>query len=232
MASGEGHSNPSTSGDAGGDHNKDYGNEHGPPLPTQEELREMEHRRLVGEATNMMLNFAEDPKLAKYMIETAFQGVHAQWKATTTSPLKPDSRKQYSEKQLEEEELVMLDPSIIYGGGDTHDQHRDMRLDVDNMTYEELLALEERIGNVNTGLDEEKIALSLRESKYSSLDATVAAISQDSDIKCSVCQEEFVEEDELGRLDCGHGYHSVCIKQWLLQKNECPICKASAYMKP
>ncbi|MCO5596733.1 hypothetical protein L7F22_050801 [Adiantum nelumboides] len=61
MASGEGQSNPSTSGDAGGDHNEDYGNEYGPPLPTQEELRKMEHRRLVGEATNMILNFAKDP---------------------------------------------------------------------------------------------------------------------------------------------------------------------------
>ncbi|MCO5558354.1 hypothetical protein L7F22_011935 [Adiantum nelumboides] len=45
MASGEGQLNPSTSGDAGGDHNEDYGNEYGKPLPTQEELREMEHRR-------------------------------------------------------------------------------------------------------------------------------------------------------------------------------------------
>ncbi|MCO5567269.1 hypothetical protein L7F22_020959 [Adiantum nelumboides] len=102
-ASGEGQSNPSTSGDAGGDHNKDHGNEYGPPLPTQEELREMEHRRLVGEATNMMLNFAKDPKLAKYMTETAFQDVHGQWKATTSSPPKSDSKKQYSEKELEEE---------------------------------------------------------------------------------------------------------------------------------
>lgn len=138
----------------------------------------------------------------------------------------------FRSEDLNIDELVMLDPSIIYGGGDAHDQHRDMRLDVDNMTYEELLALEERIGNVNTGLDEEKICLCLRESKYSSLDATVAAISQDSDVKCSVCQEEFVEEEELGRLDCGHGYHSACIKQWLVQKNECPICKAPAYIKP
>ncbi|MCO5586424.1 hypothetical protein L7F22_040364 [Adiantum nelumboides] len=63
----------------------------------------MEHRRLVGEATNMMLNFAKDPKLAKYMTKTAFQDVHAQWKATTTSPLKPDSKKQYSEKELKQE---------------------------------------------------------------------------------------------------------------------------------
>ncbi|MCO5556242.1 hypothetical protein L7F22_009788 [Adiantum nelumboides] len=103
MASGEGQSNPSTSGDAGGDHNEDYGNEYGPPFPTQEELRKMEHRRLVGEATNMMLNFAKDPNLAKYMTETTFQDMHAQWKATTTSLPKPDDKKQYSEKELEEE---------------------------------------------------------------------------------------------------------------------------------
>ncbi|MCO5587402.1 hypothetical protein L7F22_041351 [Adiantum nelumboides] len=101
MASGEGHSNSSTSRDAGEDHNEDYGNEYGPPLPTQEELREMEHRRLVGEATNMMLNFAKDPNLTKYMTEITFQDVHAQWKAITTSSPKPE--KQYSEKELEEE---------------------------------------------------------------------------------------------------------------------------------
>ena len=40
-----------------------------------------------------------------------------------------------------------------------------------------------------------------------------------------------MEEDEVGRLDCGHGYHTSCIKQWLLLKNLCPICKASAYSK-
>ncbi|MCO5595944.1 hypothetical protein L7F22_049995 [Adiantum nelumboides] len=79
MASSEGQSNPSTSGDAGGDHNEDFGNEYGPPLPTQEELPEMEHRRLVGEATNLMLNFAKDPKLEKYMSKTAFQDVQAQF---------------------------------------------------------------------------------------------------------------------------------------------------------
>ncbi|MCO5591694.1 hypothetical protein L7F22_045685 [Adiantum nelumboides] len=103
MASSEGQSNPSTSGDAGGNHNEDYGNEYGPPLPSEDKVREMEHRRLVGEATNMMLNFAKNPKLAKYMTETAFQDVHAQWKATTTSPPKFDSKKQYSEKELKQE---------------------------------------------------------------------------------------------------------------------------------
>ncbi|MCO5550458.1 hypothetical protein L7F22_003945 [Adiantum nelumboides] len=122
MASGEGQSNPSISGDAGGDHNEDYGNEYGPPLPTREELREMEHRRLVGEATNMMPNFAKDSKLAKNMTETAFQDVHAQWKATTTSPPKPDSKKQYSEKELEEEVEARL--ARILGAQDKRQKAR------------------------------------------------------------------------------------------------------------
>ncbi|MCO5583587.1 hypothetical protein L7F22_037500 [Adiantum nelumboides] len=116
MASGEGQLNPFTSGDAGGDHNEDFGNEYGPPLPTEEELREIEHRRLVGEATNMMLNSAKDPKLAKYMTEIAFQDVHAQWKATTTS-----KKKQFSKKELEEEIEARL--ARILGAPDKGKKH-------------------------------------------------------------------------------------------------------------
>ncbi|MCO5561129.1 hypothetical protein L7F22_014750 [Adiantum nelumboides] len=78
MASGEGQSNPSTSGDAYGDHNEDFGNEYGPPLPTQEELREMEHRRLVGEVagTPGALFVAEKP-----------QSANDAWRKLHTDPL-------------------------------------------------------------------------------------------------------------------------------------------------
>ncbi|RWW58461.1 hypothetical protein BHE74_00034670 [Ensete ventricosum] len=41
-------------------------------------------------------------------------------------------------------------------------------------------------------------------------------------------QEEYVEGEDLGTLDCGHDFHSVCIKQWLMHKNLCPICKNTA----
>lgn len=41
-------------------------------------------------------------------------------------------------------------------------------------------------------------------------------------------QEEYVEGDDLGTLDCGHDFHTSCIKQWLMQKNLCPICKTTA----
>jgi hypothetical protein len=40
----------------------------------------------------------------------------------------------------------MLEATLLFGGMGLHDQHSDLRLDVDNMSYEELLALEERIG--------------------------------------------------------------------------------------
>ncbi|KAK3142919.1 hypothetical protein QOZ80_4BG0354160 [Eleusine coracana subsp. coracana] len=44
------------------------------------------------------------------------------------------------------EDLLFIDRSLIMRRANLIDRHRDMRLDVDNMSYEELLALGERIG--------------------------------------------------------------------------------------
>eukprot|EP00252_Welwitschia_mirabilis_P025332 TRINITY_DN786_c0_g1_i3.p1 TRINITY_DN786_c0_g1~~TRINITY_DN786_c0_g1_i3.p1 ORF type:complete len:845 (+),score=153.14 TRINITY_DN786_c0_g1_i3:1086-3620(+) len=112
-----------------------------------------------------------------------------------------------------------------------HDQHRDMRLDVDNMSYEELLALGERIGNVSTGLTEDTIAKLLRKFSYAG-DSGNKPRKNPEDELCSICREEYMENDELGILDCGHLHHSECIKQWLLVKNICPICRAEALKVP
>ncbi|XP_072999018.1 probable E3 ubiquitin-protein ligase HIP1 isoform X2 [Typha latifolia] len=122
------------------------------------------------------------------------------------------------------EDVFILDQSMFYGGVDLHDRHRDMRLDVDNMSYEELLALEERIGNVNTGLGEEIIAKHLKQRKHSS--GIVEACVEDE--PCCICQEEYADGEDLGILDCGHDFHTACIKQWLMHKNLCPICKNTA----
>lgn len=42
-----------------------------------------------------------------------------------------------------------------------------------------------------------------------------------------IVQEEYEADDEMGKLDCGHSFHIQCIKQWLSQKNACPVCKAA-----
>lgn len=122
------------------------------------------------------------------------------------------------------EDVMVFDPSVFFGMADIHDQHRDMRLDVDNMSYEELLALEERIGNVCTGLSEETILSRMNQRKY------IHTMSDDQaePEPCCICQEEYNDGEDLGTLDCGHDFHTDCIKQWLAQKNLCPICKTTA----
>ena len=37
---------------------------------------------------------------------------------------------------LSVQDIMILDHSVLFGMADIHDQHRDMRLDVDNMSYE------------------------------------------------------------------------------------------------
>ncbi|GAV73906.1 zf-RING_2 domain-containing protein [Cephalotus follicularis] len=103
-----------------------------------------------------------------------------------------------------------------------HPHYRDMMLDVDSMSYEELLALEDRMGFVSTGLSEEALLSSLTHSKY-------FLFIEENALKesCSICQEDYEEEDELGTLDCGHSFHIACIEQWLRCKNICPICKST-----
>ncbi|CAA7409816.1 unnamed protein product [Spirodela intermedia] len=102
-----------------------------------------------------------------------------------------------------------------------HDRHQDMRLDIDNMSYEELLALEERIGNVSTGLGEDTVHKNLKQRKYVSSAARKAE-------SCCICQEDYADGEDLGLLACGHDFHASCVGRWLVQKNVCPICKETA----
>ncbi|KAG6535547.1 hypothetical protein ZIOFF_000569 [Zingiber officinale] len=46
--------------------------------------------------------------------------------------------------------------------------------------------------------------------------------------KDTVSYESYKHGERLGRLKCGHGFHACCIKQWLLIKDICPVCKALA----
>ncbi|KAF8751957.1 hypothetical protein HU200_012017 [Digitaria exilis] len=106
-----------------------------------------------------------------------------------------------------------------------HDQHRGMRMDIDGMSYEELLALGERIGTVNTGLTDGALTECLKRSLYV---PTGSTSQEDGDLKCIVCQEEYFSGVEVGKMSCKHYYHIDCIQQWLRQKNWCPICKSVA----
>ncbi|XP_004138766.1 probable E3 ubiquitin-protein ligase RHG1A isoform X1 [Cucumis sativus] len=136
------------------------------------------------------------------------------------------------EEELTYEQVILLETNLFLSGLNFYDQHRDMRLDIDNMSYEELLALEERMGTVSTAVTEEALSQCLNRSTYQSRQAegedTSAAGSEYEDgVKCCICQEEYLNGDEVGTLQCEHTYHEGCIHQWLRLKNWCPICKAS-----
>ncbi|THG20492.1 hypothetical protein TEA_013689 [Camellia sinensis var. sinensis] len=88
----------------------------------------------------------------------------------------------------------------------------------------ELLALEDQIGNVSTGLSEEAILATVRRHCYLSMKLGLPVEEE----PCCICQEDYVDGKELGKLNCGHEFRFNCIKQWLVQKNNCPICKMTA----
>ncbi|XP_055812746.1 probable E3 ubiquitin-protein ligase RHG1A [Solanum dulcamara] len=135
------------------------------------------------------------------------------------------------DEELSYERLLALETNLFLSGLNFYDQHRDMRLDIDDMSYEELLALEERIGSVSTALPEEELSKCLRRSIYQGMASETETLEADGDgddVRCSICQEEYVIGDEIGNLGCEHGYHMECIKQWFKLKNWCPICKAAA----
>ncbi|TYI56552.1 hypothetical protein E1A91_D11G218700v1 [Gossypium mustelinum] len=115
------------------------------------------------------------------------------------------------------EDVMVIDGSCLYGIPEVPNFLEHMRLD-------ELLDLEEQIGNVCIGLSEEAILGNLRRRKYQSL--TMGPLIETE--PCCICQEDYANGEELGLLDCGHDFHFNCIKQWLVEKNSCPICRKTA----
>ncbi|KAI3822602.1 hypothetical protein L1987_10196 [Smallanthus sonchifolius] len=121
------------------------------------------------------------------------------------------------------EGLMIVDQSAVYRSRNPFDQYRDMRLDIDDMSYEDLLALGERIGSVGTGLPDHLISKCIQESIYCSSDQ----IQEEG--TCVICLEEYANMDDVGMLRvCRHDFHVGCIRKWLSVKNLCPICKTEA----
>ncbi|KAL7099286.1 hypothetical protein ACP275_09G073900 [Erythranthe tilingii] len=75
-------------------------------------------------------------------------------------------------------------------------------------------------------LSEERIVKNLR-TRASSME--IDAVDYEQEV-CVVCLDGLFGETEkvIATLGCGHVYHVECITNWLLRKNECPMCKSKA----
>ncbi|TQD75752.1 hypothetical protein C1H46_038725 [Malus baccata] len=111
------------------------------------------------------------------------------------------------------------DEEIGSSSSSSSDQEMD-DLDVDELTYEELLALGEFIGEEKRGLPSSEISTCLH--PYT---CKLAVDQSETSIdRCVVCQIEYEDGESLAALSCEHPYHWECISQWLQIKKSCPIC--------
>ncbi|KAE8674462.1 UDP-Glycosyltransferase superfamily protein [Hibiscus syriacus] len=121
--------------------------------------------------------------------------------------------------------VAVLEFPEFYEVSNVIDHYRDMRLDIEDMSYEELLALGEQIGNADTGLSEETITRKLKTMTYSTFVTNInleeaAPIDQGPD-SCIICQEDYKNQEKIATLDCGHEYHAGCLSGCFV-KNICP----------
>ncbi|GMH21985.1 hypothetical protein Nepgr_023828 [Nepenthes gracilis] len=96
----------------------------------------------------------------------------------------------------------------------------ELLLNMDNLIRE----LEEMVGPNTFGLSERAVMEQLSRREHERLSSS----SQHDTVPCSICLEEYEQGQGIGELDCSHVFHFECIKQWLMLKNRCPLCKTTA----
>ncbi|KAF2548841.1 hypothetical protein F2Q70_00023398 [Brassica cretica] len=95
---------------------------------------------------------------------------------------------------------------------------------------DELLALSDHIGTVKTGISGEDVEglLKRRTSLWTRINLEEAPSTDLETDSCTICQENYKNQDKVAALDCRHQYHAECLKKWLVIKNICPVCKSEA----
>lgn len=90
--------------------------------------------------------------------------------------------------------------------------------DVDNMSYEELLALGERIGYAEKPDRPEVNRLPTR----------CICEGEAVEEECAVCYEDYKAGDVVKTLPCLHFFHAPCIDKWMSSNHpgsmNCPVC--------
>ena len=123
-----------------------------------------------------------------------------------------------------------------------HEVPDDEDFDVEEMNYDDLMQLSNRIGDVaqqrwqmdakhvvkslpTRKLTETDIAERLAASKMSTK-SSLALVVEDPTL-CQICQMDFECDEVIKILPCCHDFHVGCIDMWLKDHKTCCICKKS-----
>jgi hypothetical protein len=94
----------------------------------------------------------------------------------------------------------------------------------EELTYEQMIRLQEMMGTVNRGVSTEMIDAKIKKFMFvNAQNSGLAGVAAGT--SCSICLQDFVVDDSLRTLPCTHSYHSECIDKWLNQVNKCPLCR-------
>ncbi|KAG6422584.1 hypothetical protein SASPL_119162 [Salvia splendens] len=98
--------------------------------------------------------------------------------------------------------------------------------DPDTMTYEELQSLGESVGSESRGLTADLISRLPTFRHKSSKSGLFSKKKKETEEKaCVICRDGYKQGAKVISLPCAHQYHSKCIKTWLQQNKQCPICQ-------
>jgi hypothetical protein len=147
------------------------------------------------------------------------------------------------EGEQDEDLMYALELAAQEQNAAEHDVPDDQDFDVEEMSYDDLMNLGSRIGDVaqqrwqmdskhvvsglpTQALSEQDIvdraAQKMNQGKTSSL----ALVVEDPTL-CQICQCDFECNEHVKILPCGHDFHVGCIDMWLKDNKTCCICKAS-----
>lgn len=132
---------------------------------------------------------------------------------------------QQSRDNLSDEDYEALQAALQE---DEREEIEELEDDEGELSYETMLQLGERIGDVKTerwALKARQVIDRLPSFCFQASSEPPAQDADDSEIKCLVCQCEYEGGDKLRRLPCSHCFHAECADQWLLEKDICPYCR-------
>jgi len=188
--------------------------------PADRNLHESESSEEETEEVRRLREEAESLALARQ-----FMAEEAMFSYNESAHFLQENANEYSEEDLAALRAIMAEENPVLEGELEDDEEEGM--DSADMSYEALLNLGERIGDVKS----ERWALKAKH-EIAKLPSTKFCMSMakgkdenDSGVKCLVCQFAYEEGETIRHLPCMHYFHHECVDRWLMAKDCCPYCR-------
>ena len=175
----------------------------------------IKHPKIVIESKDKLFNFLKNEQKIKNILKL---NESIKEKDINIDKLAKDIDDLRNKNDDLENKIMDLADELDEAEGDLEQSVDMAQPNVDEMTYEQLLELEEQIGSVANGLTEEEIK-SLKHGKFIK--------NKYLEDKCIICQYNFLELESVVGLPCKHCFHFACLKPWIEKQHYCPLCKTN-----